>query len=76
METARIFESGMDQTVRLPQKFRFSGKEVFVQRLGDAVMLLPKEASWQTFLNGMNSFTDDFFEDGRDPETTTARDEL
>ena len=65
MEVAKIFENGRSQAVRLPKQFRFSGGEVFVQKLGGAVLLVPKEAAWQTLLNGLNSFTDDFFEDGR-----------
>ena len=76
METAKIFENGRSQAVRLPKKFRFAAEEVFVQRLGHAVMLIPKEASWQTFLDGVNGFTDDFFKDGREPEVPTQRDVL
>lgn len=76
METAKIFENGMSQAVRLPKKFRFSSKEVFIQRVGQAVVLLPKEAAWQTFLNGLNGFTDDLFEDGREPESPAKRDVL
>ena len=26
----------------------------------------PKDSLWQTFMDGLNSFTDDIFEDGRD----------
>lgn len=74
MEVAKIFENGRSQAVRLPKQFRFSGEEVFVQKLGGAVLLVPKEAAWQTFLNGLNSFTDDFFEDGRITEMPTERD--
>lgn len=76
METAKIFESGKDQAVRLPKQFRFSGDEVLVQRLGNAVMLLPKETAWETFLNGLNGFTEDFFANGRDAGASTARDDL
>ncbi len=76
METAKIFENGRSQAVRLPKKFRFTSEEVFVQRLGDAVMLIPKEASWQTFLNGVNGFSDDFLETGRCLETPMKRDAL
>ena len=76
METAKIFENGRSQAVRLPKKFRFSGEEVLVQRLGQAVMLVPKEECWQTFLNGINSFSDDFLEDGRISEDQAERDVL
>lgn len=76
METAKVFENGRSQAVRLPKKFRFTSKEVFVQRLGDAVMLIPKEASWQTFLNGIDGFSDDFLADGRCMEIPIERDDL
>ena len=76
METAKIFENGRSQAVRLPKKFRFTGDEVFVQRVGHAVVLLPKEEAWRTFLDGLNSFTDDFLENGREQETFTKRETL
>ena len=76
METARIFENGRSQAVRLPKKYRFDGDEVFVQRLGDAVLLTPKADAWQIFMSGLNSFTEDFMTDGREPEIPTVRDSL
>ncbi|MDO4289039.1 MAG: type II toxin-antitoxin system VapB family antitoxin [Eubacterium sp.] len=76
MDTAKIFENGRSQAVRLPKKFRFESDEVFIQRVGKTIILLPKEAAWETFLNGLNGFTEDFFEDGRDPEISTARETL
>ena len=59
METAKIFENGRSQAVRLPKKFRFNTDEVVVQQLGAAVLLVPKDALWQTFMDGLDSFTDD-----------------
>ncbi len=76
METAKIFESGRSQAVRLPKKYRFSESEVYVQRLGKAVILVPKEASWETFLNGLNEFTEDFMKDGRGAEIPNPRESL
>ena len=57
METAKIFENGRSQAVRLPKKFRFNTDEVIVQQLGDAVILVPKESMWQTFMDGLNIFS-------------------
>ena len=47
METAKLFENGKSQAVRLPKKFRMPGTEVVVQRLGHAIMLVPKEDVWE-----------------------------
>ncbi len=76
METAKIFETGRSQAVRLPKKFRFNVDEVVVQQLGDAVLLVPKESLWQTFLDGLNGFTGDVFENGRDQGVQEDRDSL
>ncbi len=47
---AKIFQHGRSQAVRLPKEFRFSGKEVKVSRVGDAVLLEPitKEAPFNS----------------------------
>ncbi len=76
METAKIFENGRSQAVRLPKKFRFNVDEVVVQQLGDAVILVPKESLWQTFMEGLDSFTGDIFEDGRDQGVQKEREGL
>ncbi len=48
IDTAKIFTTGRSQAVRLPKAFRFSTKEVTIERHGDGVILRPKldEATW------------------------------
>jgi antitoxin VapB len=48
-QTAKLFMNGRSQAVRLPAEFRFSGREVFIERQGDAVILLPKPVGWDDF---------------------------
>ena len=67
METAKIFENGRSQAVRLPKRFRFDGEEVLVQKLGKAVLLIPKDAAWDTFQSGLDGFTDDYMEHREQP---------
>lgn len=38
---AKLFANGRSQAVRLPKKFRMPGKEVFIHRVGQALMLEP-----------------------------------
>ena len=73
VETAKIFENGRSQAVRLPKKFRFDAEEVVVQQLGKAVLLVPKEYLWETFMDGLEGFTDDIFEEGRGQGTQEGR---
>ena len=76
MDTAKIFENGRSQAVRLPQKYRFQADEVVIQKLGDAVLLVPKESLWNTFLDGVSSFTEEIFENGRDQGAQEDRESL
>jgi antitoxin VapB len=39
MDTARLFQSGRSQAVRLPKAYRFSGTEVVVKHFGNGVLL-------------------------------------
>ena len=76
METAKIFMSGRSQAVRLPKDCRFSSSEVYVRKVGAAVLLVPKDKAWEVFLEGLNGFTDDFMSEGRFDYLTAAREIL
>lgn len=76
MTTAKVFENGRSQAVRLPKECRFSEDEVFVSKVGEIVMLIPKKLKWSGFLNGLDMFTDDFMADGREPQMEQEREAL
>jgi antitoxin VapB len=60
MDTARLFQSGRSQAVRLPKAYRFSGTELIVQHFGNGVLLLPIEDPWQTLEAGLAAFEPGF----------------
>lgn len=76
METAKIFQNGRSQAVRLPKEFRFFGDEVYIKKVGNIVMLYPKESVWKTFVDGVNGFSDDFLADGREQRIQSPREGL
>ena len=42
MKTAKLFQHGGSQAVRLPKAFRFDGTEVAIEKRGDEVILKPR----------------------------------
>ncbi|MDR1803269.1 MAG: hypothetical protein LBQ94_06635 [Treponema sp.] len=52
------------------------GENVYIQKVGDAVILVPFDKAWETFLHGLNSFSDDFMSEGRLQELEQKREEL
>ena len=68
METAKIFTNGKSQAVRLPKEFRFEGKEVFIKRVGNTVVLIPKsQNTLETWFLTLKNFSEDFMEERVQP---------
>ncbi|MFR7794320.1 type II toxin-antitoxin system antitoxin VapB [uncultured Anaerobutyricum sp.] len=76
MMTAKLFENGRSQAVRLPKEYRFSGEEVAINKVGDIVFLMPKDNKWAGFLDSFSLFSDDFMEDGREEPQVQEREVL
>jgi antitoxin VapB len=73
MKTAKLFKNGESQAVRLPKEFRFEGTEVLIQRVGDAVVLLPRAKSWEALIGSLNKFSPDFMNDRNQPMNADVR---
>ncbi len=57
MDTAKLFQTGRSQAVRLPKEYRFEGTEVYVKRVGNGVLLIPKTGNpWQAMLDSLEEF--------------------
>ena len=76
MMTAKVFENGRSQAVRLPKECRFSSNEVLLSRIGDIVILLPKTGKWDEFMMAVDMFSSDFMEDGRSNQDFQEREDL
>ena len=63
MLSAKIFENGRSQAVRLPKEYRFHCDEVMVNKIGDVLILLPKNSKWDSFITAIDMFSDDFMSD-------------
>lgn len=74
MQTAKLFRNGSSQAVRLPKEFRFEGPEVYIKKVGNAVVLLPIENSWEPLAASLALFPDDFMENREQPELQVRED--
>ena len=76
MKTAKLFKNGQSQAVRLPKEFRMKGNEVYIKKLGDAVVLLPIENSWQPLIDSLNKFEKGFKIERNQPAENQKREEF
>ncbi|WP_129629031.1 type II toxin-antitoxin system antitoxin VapB [Candidatus Oscillochloris fontis] len=60
MDSAKLFQNGKSQAVRLPKEYRFRGSKVYIKRMGNAIVLIPEHDSWQLMIESLALFSDDF----------------
>lgn len=56
MKTAKIFQHGNSQAVRLPKEFRFEEDEVIVKRHAGGVLLLPRRYLFDDLMDVVATF--------------------
>ena len=77
MTTAKLFQNGQSQAVRLPKEFRFDNlKEVFIKKVNGMVVLIPKsdKSVWGKMYDNLDEFSDDFMQTRVQP--TQEREDL
>ena len=70
--TAKLFQNGSSQAVKLPKKYRFEGEEVYINKIGNMVVLIPMNDPWEILLSSLGSADRDFFAD-RDQDSCERR---
>jgi antitoxin VapB len=67
MNTAKIFINGRSQAIRLPKEYRFKDNEVYINKIDDIVVIMPKNKKMASLMNIINKFTDDFMDERNQP---------
>lgn len=68
MMTASVFKNGSSQAVRIPKEFRFEGERVKIKKLGNCILLIPIGSTWDSLINSLDKFSDDFMSERNQPE--------
>lgn len=66
MLSSKVFLSGNSQAVRLPKEYQVEEKELYIQKIGDTIILFPKNDPWKLFEKSLSEFSDDFMKAGRE----------
>lgn len=73
MEKAKLFKNGNSQAVRLPKAFRIPGNEAKIFKKGNQIVIEPIEATWDSLLESLSEFPEDFLKDGRNQPSMQKR---
>ncbi len=77
MDTAKLFVNGKSQAVRLPKRYRFEGSEVYVKKVLDGVLLLPKDSTvWDVWEKNLSKYNTTFMSERDQPLQQQEREAL
>jgi antitoxin VapB len=76
MHTVKVFKSGNSQAIRIPKEYSVNESELYIQKIGNAIILTSKHDPWSSFKNSLNKFSDDIFEEGRSQPKHQVREKL
>ncbi len=77
METAKLFANGRSQAVRLPKAFRFEGNEVYIKKVPEGVLLIPRKQSvWDNWEKNLMKNDKPFMIERNQPEEQQKRERL
>jgi antitoxin VapB len=74
MQTTKVFKSGNSQAIRIPKEYQVDDDELFINKIGNTIILFSKKDPLELFKKSLTEFSDDFMEDGRNqPEMQKRR---
>ena len=77
MDTAKLFMNGRSQAVRLPKRYRFEGKEVYVKKVPQGVLLMSKDSSvWDVWEANLRKYEEPFVVERNQPQDQQVREGL
>jgi antitoxin VapB len=77
METAKLFDNGRSQAVRLPKAYRFEGKEVYIKKVAGGVLLISKSQSvWDLWEKNLLKLDTPFIMERNQPDQQQERESL
>jgi antitoxin VapB len=72
MHTAKVFQNGRSQAIRLPKEFRVDTDEVYLKKTPDGFLVIARDP-WTVFFEGVAELSDQFLAGGREQPEAQPR---
>ena len=73
MLSTKTFMSGNSQAIRIPKEYQIAENELLINKIGNTIIIFPKNDPWELFKQGLTEFSDDYFEEGRNQPAMQVR---
>lgn len=72
MQTAKVFQSGRSQAIRLPKEFRVDATEVYLKKTPEGFLVISRDP-WEVFYEGVEELSPGFMVGGRRQPAVQSR---
>ncbi|MBQ6476165.1 MAG: AbrB/MazE/SpoVT family DNA-binding domain-containing protein [Clostridia bacterium] len=78
MMTAKVFQSGNSQAIRIPKEVQTNLREFYIRKIGDGYILYPVDDPWFPLRLSIGQMQEEFMTDREQPSWTqeTRREEF
>jgi len=73
MQTVKIIKNGGSQAIRLPRLYRLKGKEAYVKKVPEGILLMEKTDIWTAFEKCLEDFPAEFLVSKREQKNQKRR---
>jgi antitoxin VapB len=67
MNIVKLSKNNEHQFVDLPENYQIDGEEAYIKKVGNVILLIPKDNPWQALFSSLELFSDDFMEQREQP---------
>ena len=72
---AKVFQNGRSQAIRIPKEYRVNSNEVYIEKVGDTLIIKPKyKDKWDNFFDKLEKVDTTDFLSSRDQLPIQQRD--
>jgi antitoxin VapB len=68
MNIVKLSNDNEHQFVDLPQSYQIAGDEAYIKKVGNVILLIPKDKPWQTLFSSLDLFSPDFMKEREQPQ--------
>jgi len=76
MQTVKVFKSGNSQAVRIPKEFSIEEQELYIQKIGNTLVLTSMNDPWSSLRKSLTMFSEDVFSNGREQPKNQEREDV
>ncbi len=59
------------QDIKIPEKYKIDDDKVYIKKTGNVIYIIPYHNAWDSMINSVKDFSDDFMEDREQPAHQT-----